>query len=277
MQTLQSGFHINFGNADVTRLFEGQKDHLIPCASQPLIDSDLFLMAGGRRRLKEGTVPVLFVWNDYTLPAVRTSVWDRIQRPEDESTEEEEMDVGLLLQCHDYDAKPEPSALDIACEKIEVQQQVIEELQKTMAEVTLKQSFGLERFLASDDDIRFYPSIGTGISNSTRTIGATHTPTSFDTDTRSRVDTGNWLCCYRCIPVIVIFLSMTLTKVMQGTANHLFCSQPSSVSEWFYEPVLQGIGRISQDVVANIHPTNISGVSWKEVATAGQLPQCGQS
>ncbi|XP_042607988.1 uncharacterized protein LOC109082021 isoform X1 [Cyprinus carpio] len=46
MQTLQSGFHINFGNADVTRLFEGQKDHLIPCASQPLIDSDLFLMAG---------------------------------------------------------------------------------------------------------------------------------------------------------------------------------------------------------------------------------------
>ncbi|XDV43895.1 hypothetical protein PO909_012284 [Leuciscus waleckii] len=29
-------------------------------------------------------------------------------------------------------------------------------MQKRMAEVTLKQSFGLERFLASDDDIRFY-------------------------------------------------------------------------------------------------------------------------
>ncbi|KAJ8010144.1 hypothetical protein DPEC_G00071930 [Dallia pectoralis] len=82
----------------------------------------------GRRRLKEGALPVLFAWNDYTLPAVRTSVWDRIQRPEDESTEEEEMDVGLLLQCHDYDAKPEPSALDIASEKIEAQQQVIEKL-----------------------------------------------------------------------------------------------------------------------------------------------------
>ena len=27
-------------------LFEGQKDHLIPCVSQPLLDSDLFMMAG---------------------------------------------------------------------------------------------------------------------------------------------------------------------------------------------------------------------------------------
>ncbi|KAK0140067.1 hypothetical protein N1851_023030 [Merluccius polli] len=103
--------------------------------------------------VKEGAVPVLFAWNDYSLPAGRPSVWERTQRP-DESTEEEEMDVDLLLQCHDYDAKPEPSALDIACEKIEAQQRVIEELQKRVAEVTLKQSFGLERFLASDDDIR---------------------------------------------------------------------------------------------------------------------------
>ncbi|KAK0136273.1 hypothetical protein N1851_027823 [Merluccius polli] len=70
------------------------------------------VIQGGRRRhLKEGAVPVLFAWNDYSLPA------------------------------H---------------EKIEDQQRVIEELQKRVAEVTLKQSFGLERFLASDDDIRFY-------------------------------------------------------------------------------------------------------------------------
>ncbi|KAK7154797.1 hypothetical protein R3I93_009675 [Phoxinus phoxinus] len=66
------------------------------------------------------------------------------------------MDVELLLQCHDYDAKPEASALDIAYEKIEAQQLLIEELQKRLEEVTLKQSFGLERFSASDDDIRFY-------------------------------------------------------------------------------------------------------------------------
>ena len=122
--------------------------------SRHFVSTDV--IQGGRRRLKEGAVPVLFAWNNYSLPAVRPSVWERTQRPEDESTEEEEMDVELLLQCHDYDAKPEPSSLDIACEKIEAQQQVIEELQKRLAEVTLKQSFGLERFLASDDDIRFY-------------------------------------------------------------------------------------------------------------------------
>ncbi|CAL8270011.1 unnamed protein product [Arctogadus glacialis] len=46
MNALRSGFSIHFGNADVTMLFEGQKDHLIPCASQPLLDSDLFMMAG---------------------------------------------------------------------------------------------------------------------------------------------------------------------------------------------------------------------------------------
>ena len=34
------------GNGDVTILFEGQQDHLVPCASQLLLDSDLFLMAG---------------------------------------------------------------------------------------------------------------------------------------------------------------------------------------------------------------------------------------
>ncbi|XP_051560593.1 uncharacterized protein LOC127444951 isoform X2 [Myxocyprinus asiaticus] len=66
------------------------------------------------------------------------------------------MYVEVLLQCHDYEDEPDPSALDIACEKIEAQQQVIEKLRKRLEEVTLKQSFGLERFSASDDDIRFY-------------------------------------------------------------------------------------------------------------------------
>lgn len=101
-------------------------------------------------------MPVLFAWNNYTLLEARPSVWERTQRTEDELPEEIEMDVELLLQCHDYDAKPEPSALDIACEKIQAQQLVIEELQKRLNEITLKQSFGLERFSASVDDIRFY-------------------------------------------------------------------------------------------------------------------------
>uniref|UniRef100_A0A3B1KED6 THAP domain-containing protein 1 n=1 Tax=Astyanax mexicanus TaxID=7994 RepID=A0A3B1KED6_ASTMX len=97
--------------------------------SRHFIDTDV--IPGGRRRLKEGAVPVLFAWNNYSL------LPDELP---------EEMDVELLLQCHDYDGKPEPSALDMACEKIEAQQLVIEELRKRLNEVTLKQSFGLERF-----------------------------------------------------------------------------------------------------------------------------------
>lgn len=68
---------------------------------------------------------------------------------------EEDVDVEVLLQCHDYHVRPEPAALDTACE-IEAQRLWIEELRKRLKEVSLKQSFGLERFSASDDNIRFY-------------------------------------------------------------------------------------------------------------------------
>uniref|UniRef100_A0A3Q3IAN0 THAP domain-containing protein 1 n=1 Tax=Monopterus albus TaxID=43700 RepID=A0A3Q3IAN0_MONAL len=69
------------------------------------------VIQGGRRRLKEGAVPVLFAWNDYSLSTSRPSVWERTQPPEE--IEEEQMNFGFLLQCHDH-ARPEPSALDMA-------------------------------------------------------------------------------------------------------------------------------------------------------------------
>lgn len=34
------------GNTEVTRLFEGEPDHLVPSTSQFLLESDIFLMAG---------------------------------------------------------------------------------------------------------------------------------------------------------------------------------------------------------------------------------------
>ncbi|XP_076864442.1 uncharacterized protein LOC143516617 [Brachyhypopomus gauderio] len=46
MNTLQHGFRLNYGNTDVMLLFEGQPDHLVPCTSQILLDSDIFLIAG---------------------------------------------------------------------------------------------------------------------------------------------------------------------------------------------------------------------------------------
>ncbi|KAM9364594.1 uncharacterized protein KZ484_010780 [Pholidichthys leucotaenia] len=115
------------------------------------MDGWMDIIQGGQRRLKEGPVPVSFTWKDEPLPAARPGVWEGTQRPEEESTDEEVIDAELLLRCHDY-AKPEPSA----CEKVEARQQVVEEFRTRLEEVTLKQPFGLERFLSSDEDIRFY-------------------------------------------------------------------------------------------------------------------------
>lgn len=46
IEKLRTGFSLNFGIADVTLLFEGEQDHLVPCCSQTLLDSDLFVVAG---------------------------------------------------------------------------------------------------------------------------------------------------------------------------------------------------------------------------------------
>ncbi|XP_034536180.1 uncharacterized protein LOC117810445 isoform X2 [Notolabrus celidotus] len=46
MQKLKDGFTFNFGNSCVTRLFDGEVDHLVPSSSAFLVESDLFLMAG---------------------------------------------------------------------------------------------------------------------------------------------------------------------------------------------------------------------------------------
>ncbi|XP_062320569.1 G2/M phase-specific E3 ubiquitin-protein ligase-like [Osmerus eperlanus] len=46
IEKLKSGFCINFANTDVTRLFDGETDHLVPSASHFLVESDMFVMAG---------------------------------------------------------------------------------------------------------------------------------------------------------------------------------------------------------------------------------------
>ncbi|CAB1424325.1 unnamed protein product [Pleuronectes platessa] len=43
---LISGFHINLGNAAITKLFEGECDHQIPSVSRELLDRDMFTIAG---------------------------------------------------------------------------------------------------------------------------------------------------------------------------------------------------------------------------------------
>ena len=59
------------------------------------------------------------------------------------------METQLQYQDHDYFSSPEPSAVDLALERIA-------ELEKQLSDMSISCKFGLERFAASDEDIRFY-------------------------------------------------------------------------------------------------------------------------
>ncbi|XP_033485691.2 G2/M phase-specific E3 ubiquitin-protein ligase-like [Epinephelus lanceolatus] len=43
---LMSGFHINLENAAITKVFEGEPDHLVPSVSESLLDNNMFAVAG---------------------------------------------------------------------------------------------------------------------------------------------------------------------------------------------------------------------------------------
>ncbi|KAF6714380.1 hypothetical protein FQA47_017976 [Oryzias melastigma] len=52
MSLVQFGFHLNFGNTNVSRLFDGEPDHLTPSTSQTLLESDMFLVAASCEQRK---------------------------------------------------------------------------------------------------------------------------------------------------------------------------------------------------------------------------------
>uniref|UniRef100_A0A672FUQ0 THAP-type domain-containing protein n=1 Tax=Salarias fasciatus TaxID=181472 RepID=A0A672FUQ0_SALFA len=113
---------------------------------------------GRRRLLKKGAVPVLFQWNNFSLPSSRPGVWERVERPdipvEEADSDDRTMDTDYLD--HDYCSSAEPAALDLALGKYEELQAKYAELQKQMEAMAISCKFGLERFASSDEDIRFY-------------------------------------------------------------------------------------------------------------------------
>lgn len=117
----------------------------------------------GRHLLRPGAVPVLFHWNSYHLPTPRHGVWERTDRPTNTIPAETQADLpeddDPLSQYpidHDYCARTEPAALDLAWNQNEELQHEIARLRKQIEELTLSSKFCLERFSASDEDIRFF-------------------------------------------------------------------------------------------------------------------------
>ncbi|XP_028326671.1 histone-lysine N-methyltransferase SETDB1-B-like isoform X3 [Gouania willdenowi] len=100
----------------------------------------------GRRRLRSGAVPVLFEWNNYSLPASRSGVWEQRERP----------DSNVPYPDHNYCSSAEPGALDLALSVIEEVRAENAALHRQKEEMAISNKFGSERFAASDEDIRFY-------------------------------------------------------------------------------------------------------------------------
>lgn len=118
-----------------------------------------FVVGTSRRRLKKGSVPTVFEWNRHTQTNPRLGVWERRERPSnvtslDDSSAAELLDVSL--QHHDYDATPEPGAVDLLIMKNKELEEELQQLKAKLEDLSVKQRFGLQRFVGSDDDIRFY-------------------------------------------------------------------------------------------------------------------------
>uniref|UniRef100_A0A672GYY3 THAP-type domain-containing protein n=1 Tax=Salarias fasciatus TaxID=181472 RepID=A0A672GYY3_SALFA len=110
----------------------------------------------GRRRLKPGAVPLLFQWNNFTVPAPRPGVWERTERPSTEPMQIAEPSEEALD--HDYCASAEPAALDLSLHHAEELRAEIARLKEQLEEITISSKFCLERFAGSDEDIRFFTS-----------------------------------------------------------------------------------------------------------------------
>ena len=121
--------------------------------------TDFQVTAKGLRRLKKGTVPVLFAWNGYELPAPRPSVWDRRPRaesPPPEPDSDSEMETEMPPD-HEYCVVPQTGARanDLVDENEALRLQ-IRELQQKLEVVDLRPRFGIERLSTSDVKVRFY-------------------------------------------------------------------------------------------------------------------------
>ncbi|XP_022519890.2 uncharacterized protein LOC111190408 [Astyanax mexicanus] len=128
---------------------------------------DFAVTAGGLRRLQSGAVPLLFSWNEYTLPTPRQNVWERRPRAEEPLHDlpadlESEDDMDTAAPDHDYCLTPATAvmAAEMANEN-EALRQKIGELQHQLEVLQLRTRFGIQRLVGSDEDIRFYTRFAT--------------------------------------------------------------------------------------------------------------------
>ncbi|XP_076842458.1 uncharacterized protein LOC143487035 [Brachyhypopomus gauderio] len=119
---------------------------------------DDFVEGSQRRRLKGSAIPTLFQWNQYGQVEPSRGVWEPLERPEPPNMDVDEGSVedGSEMTCQDYCSAPEAAALDLALIKNKELKKEVEDLRNKLEQTQLHSRFGLQRFAASDEDIRFY-------------------------------------------------------------------------------------------------------------------------
>uniref|UniRef100_A0A087XGT2 THAP-type domain-containing protein n=1 Tax=Poecilia formosa TaxID=48698 RepID=A0A087XGT2_POEFO len=111
--------------------------------------------SNGKRRLKCGAVPVLFEWNNYSLPFLEPAVVDLVLENNIlRSLEKVAVDV---LKEHNYASVPEAAVVDLVLEN-NILRKEIHQTQEQIGSLMLKQRFGIHHFASSNKDIRFFTS-----------------------------------------------------------------------------------------------------------------------
>ncbi|CAM4275411.1 unnamed protein product [Leuciscus chuanchicus] len=123
---------------------------------------DFVTTTGGEKRLKKGSVPCLFAWNEFSVPAPRLNVWQRRPRPPSPdlpmASDNEMVTEKEVLHCdHAYFVTPTTALVthQLADEN-EALRRKVEELQQEVQSLQLQSRFGLQHLQGSDEDIRFY-------------------------------------------------------------------------------------------------------------------------
>ncbi|KAK0155174.1 THAP domain-containing protein 2 [Merluccius polli] len=123
-------------------------------------ETDVVVTGGGLKRLQKGAIPVLFTWNEFQLPTTRPSVWERCQRPESPTPDSDSAsEMEIVAPDHDYCVVSETGVRATTADLVDANEalhQRIRELQLQVEGLQLRQRFGINRVMGSDDNVRFY-------------------------------------------------------------------------------------------------------------------------
>lgn len=192
-----------------------------------------------RRLLKKGAVPTLFPWDDSSTPAPkRAELWKK--KKVSTHLKENRVPTDYPHQDHDYCSWP-VQVDDLTVDQTEDLLKEVECLRRQVAELSVLQRFCLERFAASDDDIRFYTRFAT--YNHLMAFWRLIEPASHNMVRLTRARAAS-------------------TKSEDGASDSASCQSLQPIDEFFLFMVHLSVGLAERDLGHrfNIHQSSVSQI-----------------